>query len=124
MASKPVLSKKHGPLHVLAWIPILLSLLLLVFFAPFLLYNQSVCLKAWLPIPLFVAYLCLWGFPLFAFLAGWWHTKQFSIGFETKRKEIFLAFLLWTVLVLWMLGAFLAGNQIPLPGFDSLLACR
>ncbi len=124
MPEKPPKGGAHGWLAILAWIPILLSLVLLLGFLPFVLLNGVVCLRSWLPIPLFVAYVCLWGFPLFSFLAGWWHTKKFSIGFETKRKEILLAFLIWSVLMLWMLGSFLVNQQVPFPGFDSLLACR
>jgi hypothetical protein len=109
-------------LAFLAWIPILLSLFM-VFFLLSLFLNGSFCLDSWFPIPLFVAYLCLTAFPLVSFLASWLHTKRFSIGFETKRKEIAMAFLIWTILVSWLLGFYWLNHQFPLPGFDSLFAC-
>ena len=123
MPEKHPKSLAHAWLAVLAWFPVLLSLALLIVFLPFLLLNGYICLRGWLPIPLFVAYVCLLGFPFFAFLVSWWHTKKFSIGFETNRKEILLAFLIWLVLMLWLVGGFFISRSSPFFGFERLLAC-
>lgn len=123
MVEKPAAISSAALLEKLGWFPVILSALLLVLWLPFLLVSRLICLQRLVGIPLFVAYLGLFGFPLFAFIANWFFNKKFSVSFETNHKEILLAFWIWTVLLLWMLGFFLSSRSVPLPGFQTFFAC-
>lgn len=107
----------------IAWIPVFFSTGLLLVFVPFLLMSQRICLHTLISIPLFLAYLGLFAFPLVVFGANVLATKQISIRFETERRQVWLSFWMWTVLMLCVVGLSLAAGRNPLPGFDSLLSC-
>ncbi|MBU0635846.1 hypothetical protein KKE06_02360 [Candidatus Micrarchaeota archaeon] len=123
MPPKPTISRRFGFLAQLTWIPIVLSVLMVVVFVPVVLWNGVLCLDSFIDVPLFVAYVGLFAFPLVAFLANWWANKRFSVEFETKHKEILVSFWIWTVLAVWLLLSFWISSLVPLPGFDVYFVC-
>lgn len=123
MVFKPLSPRNSAVLAQIGWIPVILSFLLLVVFVPFALLNRVFCLNNLVGIPLFAAYLGLLAFPLVAFLANLIVKKKFSVAFETKHKEILLAFWIWVVIAILLLFSFFYGTAIFLPGFDVYFSC-
>ena len=123
MSLQLALSSRFRFLLQLAWIPVILSFLMVVVFVPFVLWTGVLCLDAAIDVPLFVAYVGLFAFPLVAFLAHLGVKKRFSVEFETKHREILLAFWIWTIIVIWLLVSFFISNLVPLPGAETYFAC-
>lgn len=113
----------HGLWQAIGWLLVLFSLGMVFVFLPVLWLNQRLCLTNLLDIPLFLAYVCLFGFPLVLAAANWYAKKKRGLWFESNTKEILVAILLWALLMIWTLAMFGLNQPLPLPGFDFWLAC-
>lgn len=112
-----------GLWHAVGWLLVIFSLFLVFFFVPVLFFNQRLCLDQLLDIPLFLAYICLFAFPLVLFVANRHAKKKWGLWFESNTKEILAAVLLWSLLMVWVLAMFALQQPLPLPGFDFWLGC-